>query len=173
MLNQSVGAQLCIGGLLIVPMAGCGGTSSSNVSQVSCMSFSVSGACNDLSDVGSLVSSMCAAGPAPTGTGGVIADGTYVLSAVVGYDCGDAGGLPPQSQTIVISNGCVQGVARVAGQTISTTQSFTVSGNEITASVVCPPGQTGTQAPTFTATASSLTVFYPSPFDQVEVYSRH
>jgi hypothetical protein len=119
-----------------------------------------------------LVNSTCAAGDVPTGTGGVIADGTYVLSAVVAYDCDDAGGPSPQSQTIVISGGCGQGAAHVDGQPISTTQSFVVSGNEFTGSLVCPPGQAGTQTTTFTATDSSLTLFHPSPFNQVEVYTR-
>jgi len=107
------------------------------------------------------------------GTGGVIADGTYVLSAVVGYDCGDAGGPPPQSQTMVVSNGCAQGVVHLGGQIISTTQSFTFSGNELMGAVVCPPGQAGVQPATFTATASSFTLFHQSPFNQVEVYSLH
>ncbi|MGH7435588.1 MAG: hypothetical protein ACRENE_07925 [Polyangiaceae bacterium] len=109
----------------------------------------------------------------PTGTGGVIADGTYVLTAVVAYDCGDAGGPPAQSQTIVISAGCGQGVGHVGGQAVSTTQSFSVSGNTVTGLLICPSGQTAAQAPTFTATGSSVTLFHASPFDQVEVYSRH
>jgi hypothetical protein len=167
-------AQLGICGLLIGSITGCGGVTSSTGSHASCTSSSVSGACNDLTDIGSLVNSTCAAGSVPTGTGGVIADGTYVLSAVVGYDCGDAGGPPPQSQTVVISNGCAQGVGHVDGQAISTTQTFIFSGNELTGSIVCPPGRVvGTQTATFTATASSFTFFHPSPFNQVEVYSLH
>jgi hypothetical protein len=119
------------------------------------------------------VTPTCAAGLVPTGTGGVLADGTYVLTAFVAYDCGDAGGPPAQSQTIVISGGCGQGVGHVGGQAVSTTQSFSVSGNTVTGSLICPSVQTPVQAPTFTATGSSLTIFHPSPFNQVEVYSRH
>jgi hypothetical protein len=172
-MNRPPGALFWTGGLMVVSVAGCGGMVSSNGSHGSCRSSSVSGACTDLNDVGSLVSSTCAAGSVPTGTGGVIVDGTYVLSAVVGYHCGDAGGPSPQSQTLFISNGCVQGAGQFRGQTISTTQSFTVSGNELSGSIVCPAGQAGTQTLTFTATASSLTLFHASPFDQVEVYSRN
>jgi hypothetical protein len=119
-----------------------------------------------------LVNATCAAGVVPVGTGGVIADGSYVLSAVVAYNCGDAGGPAPQSQTVVVSRGCGQGAGHANGQEISTTQSFVVSGNEVTTALVCPPSQAGAQTSTFTATDSSLTVFHPSPFDQVEVYTR-
>lgn len=115
----------------------------------------------------------CAAGLVPTGTGGVIADGTYVLTALVAYDCGDASSPLAQSQTIVISGGCGQGVGHVGAQAVSTTQSFSVSGNTVTGSLICPSDQAAVQAPTFTATDSSVTLFHPSPFNQVEVYSRH
>jgi hypothetical protein len=172
-MNWSVAAQSWAGGL-ILSVAGCAGTGPSSASQGSCTSSSVSGACNDLGDIGSLVNSTCAAGVVPTGTGGVIADGTYVLSAVVCYDCDDAGGPPsPQSQTVVISRGCLQGTGHLNGLQLSTTQSFIVSGSELTLALVCPPSQTGTQTTTFTATDASLTVFHPLPFSQAEVYSRH
>jgi hypothetical protein len=158
---------------VICALEACGGAQTKPGTPATCRSPSASGACNDVTDLGGVVSSTCAVGPVPSGTGGAISAGTYVLTAIVGYDCGDAGGPPAQSQTLVISGSdCLQGVAHVSGQVVTDTASFVVSGNEVTASLVCPAGQSGTQTSTFTATPSSLTEFHPSPFNQVEYYSR-
>jgi hypothetical protein len=100
-----------------------------------------------------------------------------VLSASVHYACDEAGPLGPISGTIEIANGCIQEISHLGQQAITASGDITTSGNEVLAasSCVADSGNVQTFVPTsttFTATATSLTVFYPSPFSQYTVFTR-
>jgi hypothetical protein len=151
-------------------LSACSGSASTNAG-AACSAAPSTGACNGLTDIGAVVIPVCATGPEPDGTGGTIVDGTYVLTSLTLYDCTRVATFP-QSQTLTVSGACMQGAAHVGGAPITTSQSFVVSGNQLTGSIDCPAGQSGAQTATFTATPTTLTLFHPAPAGQVEVYSR-
>jgi hypothetical protein len=134
--------------------------------------------CSALVDIGPAVAETCIAGPVPTGTGGTIVDGTYVLTEYLRFGCHivDAGvfeagtpGNPLHSETVVVSGGCLQGAGHINGGPNWQTVSFTVSNGEMTAVVQCPGGQQAPQTLTYTADGSSLALYFP---DNAEVFSR-
>jgi hypothetical protein len=142
--------------------------------------------CNALTNVAAPVVPTCTTGTLPTGAGGTVADGTYVLSAQTYYNLPGCG-VERVAATFSIAGGCVQLVAgadTAAGGglvSFSGTATVTTQGNEMTVDVTCPsvpPGHPDTPVRTYTATGSTLTWFIrnsaagnPNP-DRVEVYTK-
>ena len=115
------------------------------------------GACNSLEQLDTTpVSGTCGTGAQPTGTGGTIADGTYVLTAQARYlDAGCTAGVTFEA-TIQITGGCFQRVDGEGASEILRSGNFTTTGNVITRDITCGPTL---PAATYTATATQLTIF--------------
>jgi hypothetical protein len=135
--------------------------------------------CTSLTTTGTAVAGTQSSGTVPTGTGGVISDGTYALVAWTFYPLGDSGGLPPPPDGSTGTGGDAGGpviawVIQISGvdggqgkleqvMTIDTgaaqTSSGTMaaSGNDFTFDETCPT----TQAVhwTYTATSTNLVLF--------------
>lgn len=106
-------------------------------------------ACNAVTNIGTVISQMFVATDPVTGTGGVIAAGTYVLTAASVYT-GIGGMTGPTgttySDTLVIADGgayervlsIVDGV--MTGTPIHQSGSFATDGASITVTQTCPPG---------------------------------
>lgn len=124
------------------------------------------GACNTLSNVGPTVTQVCASGPMPiVGTGGTIADGTYVLTSAADYQSTSCSS-EKISATYVIAGGCWQEVAQASSPGVSVslvaTLSVSVQGNQLTTTALCQSAQLpATATSTFTASGSTLTLFVP------------
>jgi hypothetical protein len=136
--------------------SGAAGTCSANIPD--------GGACNTIANVGPTVTRTCATGTIPTGTGGTIANGTYVLTAETYY----AGGSCPEpslSVTLVADGDCWQEVAAsgAANNSTSFDAAFAVAvqGNQVTTTPTCVDGPASREAAsaTFTASGGTLTVF--------------
>lgn len=142
------------------------------------------GTCNSIVDVASPIAPTCASGAVPAGTGGVIADGTYVLTAQTYYGVASCP-TTRLSTTLVIAGGCYQVAAHAFegdGGSIEVrgSSSVAVQDNHLTLSPTCTT-LSGTQdAPTktFTASGSMLMLFTANAAagsgnpDRVEVFVR-
>lgn len=115
------------------------------------------GACNDLAQLETTpVTGTCGTGAQPSGTGGTIADGTYVLTAQARYeDAGCTAGAMFEA-TVLITGGCFQRVDGLGASEIRRSGNFSTSGNSITRDITCGPTL---PAATYTATATQLTIF--------------
>jgi len=120
--------------------------------------------CNTLEKLGTAITPVCSTESSPSGTGGVIADGTYVLTAQTTYSANCTSPLPI-SETITIAGDCIQ---VVFGDLLSGTASgrLTTQGSSITSSPTCQHFDvdgTVTNMPfamqTYTATSTTLTLF--------------
>ena len=120
--------------------------------------------CNTLEKLGTAITAVCSTESPPSGTGGVIADGTYVLTAQTTYSANCTNPLPI-SETITIAGDCIQ---VVFGDLLSGTASgrLTTQGSSITSSPTCQHFDidgTVTNMPfamqTYTATSTTLTLF--------------
>lgn len=121
-------------------------------------------ACNALVKMGGAITPTCMTGTAPSGTGGTIFDGTYILTAQAKYSPNCTSPLP-FAETIEIAGGCTQfvfgdilagtGSARITtqGSAISSTQTCV---HVDTDGAVVVPDMSMT---TYTATGTSLTLF--------------
>jgi hypothetical protein len=138
--------------------------------------------CNTLTNVAAPVVPTCVSGTVPTGTGGAVADGTYVLSSQTYYN---VPACPSESiaGTFTFSGGCLQGVAGVdrGQQSYTLNATFAVQGSEMTVNVTCASlagGNADAPVSTFTATGSTLTRFIRNSAtgdtnpDRVEVYTK-
>jgi hypothetical protein len=159
----------CVGGLLLASCGAqsspaSGGTEGDGAPATCSANVADGGACNAITNVGPLITPTCATGAIPSGTGGIIAEGTYVLTAQTYYagpDCPQT----PLSATIVIAGDCWEEVA-MAG-TASASASFTaaytavVQGNQVTTTPTCRPATftSGTPTATFTVNGATLSVF--------------
>ena len=121
-------------------------------------------ACNMVDNVATAITPTCTSEPLPTGTGGTIAPGTYVLAAQTFY--GAPASCPTESiaGTLVLSGSCVQQVAALAGMTITSSLTFAGQGNQMTSTLTCISVGTSVLRPdmstkTFTATPTTLTLF--------------
>ena len=115
------------------------------------------GACNALAQLETTpVTGTCGTGAQPAGTGGTIADGTYVLTAQARYL--GAGCTPGATfeATVQITGGCFQRVDGMGVNELRRSGNFTTSGNVITRDITCGAAL---PAATYTATATQLTIF--------------
>ncbi len=114
------------------------------------------GACNALAQAQTTpVTGACQTGAQPAGTGGTIADGTYVLTAQARYlDAGCTVGM--YEATIEIVGACFQRVDTIGNAETRRSGTMTTSGNVITRTITCGPNL---PAATYTATATQLTIF--------------
>ncbi len=94
-------------------------------------------ACNQLANIGTVITATCVSGAPPTMSGGVIADGTYVLVSAAAYAASCTGVSLPTGgpTTIVISAGCEQSIDVTGG---AKTYSWTTSGSTLSSVQVCP-----------------------------------
>jgi len=145
-------------------------------------------ACNAIANVGPQVTPACTTGTVPTGTGGVIADGTYVLTSQTYYNTGCP--TSPIAETFVVAGDCFEDVGyffqpgSLSPAIITTDAALaTVQGNTIMLTLTC--AQSGfqttmqdTPTKTYTATDTTLTMFTvntgtsSSNPDRVEVLTR-
>ncbi|MGD0675367.1 MAG: hypothetical protein ABSC94_08110 [Polyangiaceae bacterium] len=134
-------------------------------------------ACNAVASLGTPVLTSCSTSPAPTMTGGALADGNYVLTSDVLYlsspyepSCA-AVGLPtggPSTWTVRIADNCFESVSTTEEAGIATANSnFSVDGNLLELVETCPAS--GMTTYPFTATATSLTVLVPWTIGLVEM----
>jgi hypothetical protein len=140
-------------------------------------------ACNALVAAGPSVTPTCTTGTMPTGEGGTILDGTYVLTAQTYYSVTTCPTIP-LVETIQIAGGCVQ-VASSAPFPVTGSTTFAAAGNSITLTQKCIhtdiDGATITpDAPTetFTATATTFALYTQNAAvgnpnrDRVEVFTK-
>ena len=135
-------------------------------------------ACNALQNMASPLAPSCATGAMPSGTGGTIVDGTYILtsSQLYGQSCSTS---VPVAETMTIAGDCIQ---LVLGDVLSGTFSgrFVTQGNAITTTVTCErvdiDGAVFMDAATktYTATGTAITLFnmYPDGSGDVGVFTR-
>lgn len=128
------------------------------------------GACTSLVDVGPTVTGTCdATGTLPVGTGGTIADGTYVLTSQTYYGSTTC----PNGQlsaTLVIAGDCWEESvsAGTSSGPVAFTATFTVvvQGNQVTRTSTCLSAGLTASSPssssTFTASGGMLMVFTPT-----------
>jgi hypothetical protein len=109
--------------------------------------------CNAIKQLGPAVHPTQASGRAPSGTGGVLEKGTYVLKESVYYNIifGDLAA----RQTIVIADGELQGIT---GDDYRYPRTLVVSGNSLTQTPTLPSGENPLTY-TFTATPDELTLY--------------
>ncbi len=114
------------------------------------------GACNDLDQADTTpVTGTCGTGAQPAGTGGTIADGTYLLSAQARYI--DAGCSPATFEvTMILAGGCFLRIDGEGASVMRRSGTYATSGNVLTRDVTC--GLT-LPAATYTATDTQLVIF--------------
>jgi hypothetical protein len=139
--------------------------------------------CNSLVDNSTPITPTCATGEVPTGTGGTIVDGTYVLTSQTYYGQTSCSNRVPVGGTYVFSGNCVQFANAKFG--IRGSGAMVVQGNSIITTRTCvnspfDPADTTPDASTatFTATPNTFTIFRrnsgtgSSNPDRVEVFIR-
>jgi hypothetical protein len=136
-------------------------------------------ACNTLQNMASPLLPTCATGTMPTGTGGTIVDGTYVLTSSLQY--GQSCTTPlPVAETLTIAGDCIQ---LVLGNILSGTFSgrLATQGNTIMTTVTCQHLDADGAVfvmdtmKTYTATGTSITLFTVNTTDgsgDVAVFTR-
>jgi hypothetical protein len=117
--------------------------------------------------------------PPTSPTGGVLLDGVYFQTEDDLYSFLDAGvsdGAGYRSTTtehviLMVSNGTVQGASVIPGQSRSSSNaSYTTQSNALTSTATCPANNAGlTQTIGYTATATSLTLYFSPGFDEMDV----
>lgn len=131
-------------------------------------------ACNELLNVGTVVQQTFVATEAVSGAGGLLAEGTYVLTAAVVYT-GTGGGTGPTGTTFqdtltIEASYLYQRVtsiidgARFDGSPIHQSGAFVVDGSSIEVTQTCPPGvqpftsydSNGTQVHIYSPAAGSI-----------------
>lgn len=140
-------------------------------------------ACHALADMGSPVKPTCVAGTIPSGSGGTVADGVYVLTAQTLYNTPSCPSVS-LSQTLRITGTCLETTSGTAAPATGSA-TLTLSGSTFNISRICvhvdgDGGFTmaGPSVHTFDATATTLTLYtdYTSPgqpgTDNVAVYTR-
>jgi hypothetical protein len=120
----------------------------------SCGATGDGGECNGIAQVGSPVTGTCESTTQPQGAGGTIADGTYVLTARVGYGSGCTA--TTYTATMVIAGNCVERVDGQATSAVRRNHALATSGNVLTRTATCG---SALPAATYTATPTQLVVF--------------
>ena len=160
------GAVLCV-------LAGCSssGTSTDGATGNDAVGIGMCGAgtpagqeCNAVTSMGAPVTPTCVSGASPTGQGGTIADGTYVLTAQTYYNRSTCPTIA-LSETVVFSGGCLE-LATGTPFPATASGTFTVSGANLMLTQTCVhidvDGATTTSnaaVNTFTATPTTFTLF--------------
>jgi hypothetical protein len=141
----------------------------------------IGGSCNGVTNVAAPITPTCASGTMPTGTGGTLVDGTYVLSQQTYYNFP---GCPFEAiaATLELSGTCIEAAARAGtSDTFTSNATATQQGNQITIDVTCSSlagGTPDTPTRTFTASGSTLTWFIHNSAagnanpDRVEAYTK-
>ena len=134
--------------------------------------------CNTLTNVGATITPTCVSGQIPTGSGGTIVDGTYVLTSQTYFQ--DACLQLPLSETIAIAGDCIQIV--FAGFLSGTASGrLTTQGNAIMTSAptcqhldVDAAVTMDARMKTYTATGTTFTLFSvdPAGSSDVAVFTR-
>jgi hypothetical protein len=168
-------------------LAACGGNGTSSAVDGStggmCSADVPAGqACNALATVVS-IAPICVTGTTPTGQGGTIVDGTYVLTAETYYNYpGSTCPTFPVNETIQFAGDCFQGASSspipftVSG-TISAAGNNSSSTHETCFHIAVEGGTMSSPTQTFTATATTITFFAheaagsPNP-DLVSFYTK-
>lgn len=156
--------------LALALLAACGGSSSTAVSDAAVggdaaadggVAADAGGdACNGLDQLGAIVTAACEPGapsPATRGTGGTIADGTYVLTESQFFGICSTSEL---GETLVVSQGTVQSLATGASGVVtrkSLTYTVTSDGAMLVETQTCPANVVGTVG--FSATPTRLTIY--------------
>lgn len=134
-------------------------------------------ACNSLvNDAEEITSIEVVATAAPLPTGGSIPSGTFHLAGITLYagKSGKTGSIPMTLQgTVKVSGSAVEQVLdgkRPDGTVVAerSSESFTISGNEVTFEKTCDGNDSRTS--TFTATSSELTLFLVNDVGQTVAY---
>lgn len=112
-------------------------------------------ACTTLVNVASEVSLIANASSAPPAAGGVIADGTYVVTSATLYT-GPGGASGPTSQKVRMTIAIVGPRAESISDDVGRVSTLSTVGNELHSTTSCPG--TGTDVVEFTATPTSLTI---------------
>ena len=115
------------------------------------------GACNSIQNLAtSFVAGTCMSGAQPMGTGGAIADGTYVLTARTLYtaDGGCVAGM--FESTMQVTGHCVERVDRLGQADVTRNMTFETNGTTLLRVPTCGAKLPGA---TYTATATDLTIF--------------
>jgi hypothetical protein len=124
--------------------------------------------CNALVLTGAAVTPTCTTGTMPTGQGGTIVDGTYVLTAATYYTASDCP-TDPMMETIELAEGCFQASTGPPPLTTTGSETFTIAGSNITFTRTCFQVDAGHGATvvdngpatpaTFTATDTTFSLF--------------
>jgi hypothetical protein len=125
-----------------------------------CSSSSSPMACNSLVDDAATVTATEVAAAAPTPAGGMIADGTYALTALTEYTGpGGATGNLAMSGSVVmaIAGTTMQQAGQLNGQENRYTTTITTSGTMITTMDTCPASASATHL--YTATPTALRIY--------------
>ncbi|HEY4188390.1 MAG TPA: hypothetical protein VGP07_25170, partial [Polyangia bacterium] len=127
------------------------------------------GSCTSLALSGPQITKTTHAGPAPTMTGGLIVDGTYLLTAMDKYN--NTSGANTHRETWVFSAGTFAVIGEDSSsnptiQRVSGTYTTTYpSGNTFTLTITCP--NSGTQVSQYTVTGNNIQVLSePTSSDQ-------
>ena len=179
------GAVLCV-------LAGCSstGTSADAATGKDAVGTGMCGAgtpagqeCNSVKATGAPVTPTCVSGTLSTGQGGTIVDGTYVLTAQTYYNRTSCPTIA-LSETLAFAGGCLE-VATGAPLPATASGTFTVSGANLMLTQTCihididgATTMSSMQANTFTATATTFTIFGHNspdggtPQDTLTVFTR-
>ncbi len=127
------------------------------------------GACTTVVNIASIVSKTANTAAAPAMTGGTIAPGTYVKTAIINYATSTPGTTKHQ-ETWVITASTLNTVALTPGDTVEKRNSanYTVSGNMFTMNLTCP--MVGTLNAQYSATPTEIRFTSSSP-NEVHVYT--
>jgi len=146
-------------------LAACGSSTSPTGTPGMCGAAVPAGtACDTIANVATAITPTCTTATMPSGSGGTIVEGTYVMTSQTYY--GTSGCASTSlAATFVYSAGCVQEITTAAGISITATVSLDFHDtNQVTKTVECVyPSLAGatvdTPTVTFTATPTSLTLF--------------
>ncbi len=110
--------------------------------------------CNSLTAVNTTVTGTCSDAGQPVGTGGTVADGTYVMTAREGTNTGCT--VATFRATMVVAGSCANRVDINGTVPDHRNHTFETSGNTLTRTATC-----GTQLPaaTYSATGNQLVIF--------------
>jgi hypothetical protein len=113
------------------------------------------GSCNALVNGATPITGTCQSGTEPSGTGGTIVAGTYLLTAQTDYASSCTAGTRYQV-TMLIADGCLERVDGTGASELRRNQDISVQGNQLLRTSSCGAGL---PAATYTATPTQLVIF--------------